>query len=80
MDVAVVMLGSNDGQDMQSDAGTIAFGTPEWRKAYAAEVDRLISTLQGRSVSIYWLGVPPSGDPSAMFSAPSGFTISQSPP
>ena len=63
MDLAIVMLGNNDGQDMQGPAGPIAFGTPEWRAAYAAAVDRLMTALKDRGVAIYWLGVPPAGSP-----------------
>ncbi len=63
MDVAIVMLGSNDGQDMQGPDGVTAFGTPEWRADYAAAVDRLMAALKDRGVAVYWLGVPPAGSP-----------------
>ncbi len=63
VDVVIVMLGNNDGQDMQGDGGRIAFGTPQWRQAYAAAIDRLMMAMKDRGIAVYWLGVPPAGSP-----------------
>jgi hypothetical protein len=63
VDVVIVMLGNNDGQDMQGAEGRIAFGTPQWRAAYGAAVDRLMTGMKDRGIAVYWLGVPPAGSP-----------------
>jgi hypothetical protein len=63
VDLVIVMLGNNDGQDMQGAEGRIAFGTPQWRAAYGTAVDRLMTGMKDRGIAIYWLGVPPAGSP-----------------
>jgi uncharacterized protein len=65
VDVAVVIIGTNDGRPMRAADGssTIPFGTLEWRQAYAAAVDRFIGILKSADIPVYWLGVPPMGSP-----------------
>jgi hypothetical protein len=59
VDIAIVLIGTNDGQDIRSDSGRLAFGTPEWAVAYEAEVDELISVFMENGVSVYWVSMPP---------------------
>ncbi len=59
MDIAIVLIGTNDGQDIRSDSGRLAFGTPEWAAAYEAEVDELIGVFMENGVSVYWVSMPP---------------------
>jgi hypothetical protein len=61
IDVAVVLLGSNDGQDIRTISGPIQFGTPEWASAYAQRVDGLLKTLQDRGIAVYLVELPPMG-------------------
>ena len=63
VDVAVVIVGTNDGRPIRAadGSGAIPFGTPEWRQAYAAAVDRFIAILKTADIPVYWLGVPPMG-------------------
>jgi hypothetical protein len=61
MDIAVILIGSNDGQDIRSISGPIPFSTPEWASTYAQRVDSIISLLKSRGVSIYWVELPPMG-------------------
>lgn len=58
IDIAIVMLGSNDRQRLRSADGGHEFGEPQFREIYAARVDRLMQQLRRRGVLVYWLGLP----------------------
>jgi hypothetical protein len=59
VDIAVVLVGTNDGQDIRSDAGRLAFGSDEWANAYRAQVDEIIRVFMEQEVAVYWIGLPP---------------------
>jgi hypothetical protein len=59
IDIAVVMIGTNDGQDMRDGDMRYVFGTPEWSARYAAQIDRLIKTLTEAGAAVYWVELPP---------------------
>ncbi len=59
----VVLIGMNDRQDIRTGAATLAFNTPEWTKAYQANVDAIADALKAQNVKVFWLGEPPMGDP-----------------
>jgi hypothetical protein len=61
IDIAVILLGSNDGQDIRTVSGPIQFSTPDWASAYAQRVDAVIKTLKDRAIAIYWVELPPMG-------------------
>jgi uncharacterized protein len=61
MDIAVILIGSNDGQDIRSISGHIPFSTPEWASTYAQRLDSIISLLKSQGVAIYWVELPPMG-------------------
>lgn len=61
MDIAVILIGSNDGQDIRSISGPIPFSTPEWASTYAQRVDSIINLLKSQGVAIYWVELPPMG-------------------
>ena len=61
IDIAVILLGSNDGQDIRSISGHIPFSTPEWASTYAQRLDGIISLLKSQGVAIYWVELPPMG-------------------
>jgi hypothetical protein len=61
IDIAVILLGSNDGQDIRSISGPIQFSTPEWASTYAQRVDDIIKLLKDRKIAIYWVELPPMG-------------------
>jgi lysophospholipase L1-like esterase len=71
IDIAVILLGSNDGQDIRSISGPIQFGTPEWASTYAQRVDDMIRILKQRGIAIYWVELPPMGP--APLEAEAGF-------
>jgi hypothetical protein len=58
--LAVVSLGSNDGQDMPLAKRQVArFGTPEWRALYGARLDGFLAQLCAGVDRVVWLGLPP---------------------
>ncbi|MGI9372704.1 MAG: SGNH/GDSL hydrolase family protein [Hyphomicrobiales bacterium] len=63
MDVAVVMIGSNDRKEFRGPGGRYKFGSEDWKKAYTANIDRFIAQLKDKDVAIYWLGQPSMNDP-----------------
>lgn len=58
----VVLIGSNDRQEMRYENFRYAFNTPDWVKAYQANADKLLDALKSSGVKIYWLSLPPMGD------------------
>jgi uncharacterized protein len=59
VDLAIVFIGSNDAQDIRTDAGRLAFGSPEWVIAYEAAVNEIIGVFREHGVTVYWIGLPP---------------------
>ena len=60
----VIMMGSNDRQQMQIDDVREKFGTEVWFKEYERRIDELL-TLAGRpKVPVLWVGVPAFQSPS----------------
>jgi uncharacterized protein len=59
VDMAIVFIGTNDGQDIRSDGGRLAFGSDEWAAAYQAQVDEIVSVFMEHGVTVYWIGLPP---------------------
>jgi len=58
VDVAVVMFGTNDQQGIVEGGKVLAFGTPDWRQAYGARVDALVTLLRRQGAAVYWVGLP----------------------
>ena len=61
IDVAVIFLGANDGQDIRASTGPVIFRTPDWATTYAERVDRVVDILRQRGTAIYWIELPPMG-------------------
>jgi uncharacterized protein len=59
VDLAIVFIGTNDGQDIRSDSGRLAFGSDEWAAAYRAQVDEIVRVFMEQDVTVYWVGLPP---------------------
>lgn len=59
VDFAIVFIGTNDGQDIRSDNGRLAFGSEEWVAAYGAQVDEIVRVFMEQGVTVYWIGLPP---------------------
>ena len=59
MDIAVVLIGSNDSQPVRSGDKQFEFGTPEWVTYYQARVDQIIKVLKSNKIAVYWVELPP---------------------
>ena len=59
IDIAIVMIGSNDAQAIRDGQQRYAFDTPEWRQAYVKQVDRLMASLKAAGAAVYWMEMPP---------------------
>ncbi|WP_395664909.1 DUF459 domain-containing protein [Methylocella sp.] len=59
IDIAVIMIGSNDRQTLRDGAGG-AFEplTPEWKAAYAARVERIARAFREKNIPLLWAGLP----------------------
>jgi hypothetical protein len=58
-DAILVMIGGNDRQTMQTAAGSLAFGTDEWRAAYTARITALADALKATGKPVLWGGLVP---------------------
>jgi hypothetical protein len=58
-DIAVVMLGANDRIDLREDGGAyLHFRSDEWREAYVARADKILSLLAAAKLRVIWCGNP----------------------
>lgn len=58
INVAVVMLGSNDRQAIQQGQESIEPLSPRWREIYAARVDAVIAAFKEKNIPVIWVGLP----------------------
>ncbi len=63
IDIAVVLLGSNDGQDMRPGGESVAFGSPGWSEAYETQMNALLDVFKEHGTAVYWVSNPPMADP-----------------
>lgn len=62
-DATLVWFGANDVQPMQTEAGIVRPGTPEWRVEYARRVGEIMDLLSARDgASVHWLELPDMRD------------------
>jgi len=59
IDIAVVMIGSNDAQPIRDGQMRYAFDTKEWRESYVRQVDQLMTSLKAAGAAVYWVEMPP---------------------
>jgi len=63
-DIAIVMFGANDRLDMHDEHGAyIHFRTDQWRTAYAARADKVLSLLTNAKLKVMWCGNPIARSP-----------------
>ncbi len=60
---AVVLIGSNDRQDIRLGQFRYAFNTPDWQEAYKLQVDGLLDALKAKGMQVFWVNIPPMADP-----------------
>lgn len=58
IDIAVVIIGTNDRQTIVEDGARHALFDPKWREVYRARVDDFTTTLKASGARIYWVGLP----------------------
>ncbi|MCA0434690.1 MAG: DUF459 domain-containing protein [Proteobacteria bacterium] len=63
IDAVIVFLGINDRQPIKVGANRVEFGTPQWQAAYRIKTDSLIRRIKAGGAKVYWLNLPPMGDP-----------------
>jgi hypothetical protein len=60
-DIVVAMFGANDAQGTLVGGKGYLFDTPQWRAAYRARVDHIMSLVTGSGRVLVWVGMPPMG-------------------
>lgn len=58
-DAILVLVGANDRQSIQTDAGAQAIGSDRWRAAYAARVGAFADALKATGKPVLWAGLAP---------------------
>jgi hypothetical protein len=58
IDIAVVVMGTNDRQTIVEDGARYALFEPKWREIYEQRVDDFTETLKKSGARIYWVGLP----------------------
>ncbi|GEM_PF-591310 len=58
IDIAIMMIGSNDRQSIRTAAGTHAPGSPEWEKVYTARIEAIATTFKQKNIPLIWIGMP----------------------
>lgn len=58
-DIAIVMFGANDRLDLRDEDGDyVRFRSDEWRAAYAARIDLILTELSKAGLRVIWCGNP----------------------
>jgi hypothetical protein len=58
LDVAVMMIGSNDRQALSEGGQTLEPLSPRWREAYAGRIDAIIQIFKEKKIPLIWVGLP----------------------
>lgn len=58
LDMAVIMIGSNDRQPVVEQQETVEPLAPHWRDLYAARVDAIIDAFKEKKIPLVWVGMP----------------------
>jgi hypothetical protein len=58
IDVAVIMIGSNDRQAIHDGGETLDPLSPRWRELYGARVDAIANAFKEKKVPLIWVGLP----------------------
>ncbi|WP_424362508.1 DUF459 domain-containing protein [Methylocystis parvus] len=58
IDVAVMMIGSNDRQPLRVGAQSEDPLSPRWRELYAARVDAVLAAFHEKKIPVVWVGLP----------------------
>jgi hypothetical protein len=58
INVAVMLIGSNDHQAIHDNGATYDPGTPEWNDIYARRVETIAAMFRDAKVPLLWVGLP----------------------
>jgi len=58
VDVAVIMVGINDRQQIRQGSDTEDPMTPRWRELYTARVDAMMAPFREKKIPVVWVGLP----------------------
>lgn len=58
IDVAIMMIGSNDRQAVRADGVAHAPRSPEWDKVYSARIGAIAAQFKARNIPLIWIGMP----------------------
>lgn len=64
IDIAIVMLGSNDRQPMRDGADVDEALSPKWRQIYADRVKSVVAAFRDKKIPLLWIGSPILKSPS----------------
>ena len=59
MDIAIVMIGSNDSQSVRQAEGKLEFGSTEWNEYYKQRIDQILGVFKSNGIAVYWVELPP---------------------
>jgi len=59
LDAVVIMLGSNDRQQIREGEAVYELRSQEWRAAYTRRIDAFLAPLKARGTKVFWVGLPP---------------------
>lgn len=58
IDALVLMIGSNDRQQLRDDAGVHDVRSEQWRALYAQRIDTVIGIAKAKNLPLIWVGLP----------------------
>jgi hypothetical protein len=58
INLAIIIVGSNDRQPIRDGAGYVDVLTPRWKELYAARVAAVAGTFRARDIRLVWVGLP----------------------
>ena len=58
LDLAIIMIGSNDHQAIRDGNDYVEALTPRWREIYGDRVEALAAQFRARNIQLIWVGMP----------------------
>lgn len=58
IDAAVIMVGSNDRQQIRDGTSAAQLHTPRWKQLYAARVEAIADLFRDKKIPLIWVGLP----------------------
>jgi hypothetical protein len=58
IDVAVILVGSNDHQTLRENGVAYEAGTPQWNEIYAKRVEAIATLFHNAKIPLLWVGLP----------------------